>query len=195
MTRLAPRPLRGSPTETRRRIVHAAAEVFNQGGYDGTDSNRLARAAGYSPGTFYKHFADKRQLFLAVYDEWVAREWRDVQEVLAVPGSRDERAARIVAVFLQHHRRWRGVRASLRALVAHDPAVRDFYRAQRRRQLELLAELDAASGRRATREADALLLFSIERTADAFADDEPHALGLDGDLLQALLVDLVRARL
>ena len=41
----SPRPRRGSPDETRARLVAAAAAVFNQEGYDGTDSNKLARAA------------------------------------------------------------------------------------------------------------------------------------------------------
>jgi AcrR family transcriptional regulator len=189
--RVAPRPVRGSPDETRGRLVRAAAEVFNRDGYDGTDSNRIAREAGYSPGTFYKHFADKREVFLAVYEEWVAREWRDVSATVAAQASADERAEQIVTVFLEHHRRWRGFRASLRALVATDPDVRDFYRAQRRRQLELLEQL--GGGR--SREADALLLFTLERTADAFAEREPEALRLSADALRALVVDLVRARL
>src|SRR5262249_6509297 len=133
------RPLRGSPEETRKRVVKAAAEGFNRDGYAGTDSNRIARAAGYSPGTCYKHFAGKREVFLAVYEDWVAREWRDVSDIIAAGGTPADLAERIVRLFLEHHARWRGFRASLRALVAHDAVVRDFYRGQRRRQLELVA--------------------------------------------------------
>jgi AcrR family transcriptional regulator len=189
--KLAPRPRRGAPEETRERLVRAAAEAFNADGYDGTDSNRIAREAGYSPGTFYKHFADKREAFLAVYEEWVAREWRVVTATVAQPAPAAERAERIVDSFLEHHRRWRGFRASLRALVATDPEVRDFYRAQRRKQLELLARL----GAKGSREADALLLFTLERTADAFAEKEPEALRLRPEALHALVVGLVAARL
>ena len=117
--------------ETRDRLVRAAAEVYNRDGYDGTDSNRIAREAGYAPGTFYKHFTDKRQVFLAVYAEWVAREWREVSATIGGEGTVRERAETIVDVFLAHHRRWRRFRGSLRALVVTDPDVRDFYRAQR----------------------------------------------------------------
>ncbi len=190
LPRLAPRPVRGQPEATRERIVRAAAEVFNDVGYDGTDTNRIARAAGYSPGTFYKHFEDKRSVFLAVYEEWVAREWRDVTAVIAAAGTVDERAARIVDIFLEHHRRWRGFRASLRALVPVDEHVRAFYRAQRVKQLELLARSN-----RASREEDALLLFAIERTADACAEDETLALGLDPERVRELLVGMVASRL
>src|SRR5207237_2486008 len=59
---------------TRDRLVTTAMRVFNQVGFWGTDSNELARAAGYSPGTFYRHFADKRAIFLAAYQSWAAAE-------------------------------------------------------------------------------------------------------------------------
>jgi len=191
-----PRPRRGTPEDTRGRLVQAAAEIFNRDGYDGTDSNRIAREAGYAPGTFYKHFPDKRQIFLAVYAEWVEREWRDVSQTIEAGGMPEDVATRTVDIFLGHHRRWRGFRASLRALVTADVEVRDFYRAQRRKQLELLAELRRnRSGDTDSREADLLLLFTLERTADALAEDEPEALEVRPELLRKLLVDLVRARL
>jgi AcrR family transcriptional regulator len=56
------------PQESRRALLKAAAKIFNSEGYFATDSNRIARAAGYAPGTFYTHFADKRAIFLAVYE-------------------------------------------------------------------------------------------------------------------------------
>ncbi len=193
--KLPPRPRRGPPEETRERLVVAAAEAFNRDGYDGTDSNRIAREAGYAPGTFYKHFVDKRAVFLAVYEEWVAREFRDVGATLAEPGTVDDRAERVVGVFLAHHQRWRGFRASLRALVASDREIRDFYRVQRRKQLVILAEMQTARKKKAIRERDALLLFTIERAADALADGEAEALELNHVSLRALLVALVRERL
>src|SRR5439155_19483347 len=78
----ARRPRRGSPAETRARLVAAAAREFGRVGYDGTDSNRLARAAGYAPGTFYKHFADKRAIFLEAYRAWVTAEWVAIDRLL-----------------------------------------------------------------------------------------------------------------
>ena len=196
LPKLSPRPRRGSPDETRARLVAAAAEVFNQEGYDGTDSNKLARAAGYAPGTFYKHFADKKQLFLAVYDEWVTREWGAVASTLSESGSAHEQALRVVEVFLSHHRRWQRFRASLRALVASDAEIRDFYRAQRRRQLDLLAQLRRGGARKPkSREEDALLLFTLERATDAVAEGETDALGLHQSAFRALLVGLVERRL
>ncbi len=144
------RPKRGAPADTRERLVAAAAAVFNRDGYHGTDSNRLARAAGYAPATFYKHFADKRAILLAAYEAWVTSEWRSIAAVLRGSPSAADRAERIVTFVLGHHRRWKGLRASLRALIATDPVVRRFHRAQRRRQLEILAGM-----RRSARTIDA----------------------------------------
>jgi hypothetical protein len=92
------------------------------------------------------------------------------------------------------HRTWRGLRASLRALVAADPEARAFYRAQRRRQLERLAALRV---RRSAADAadDALLLFTLERVCDAIADGELRDLGVDVDAAVARLRALVVAHL
>src|SRR6185295_8147888 len=99
------------------------------------------RAAGYAPGTFYKHFADKRELLLAAYESWVTTEWAAVGAMLAQGGEREDVARHLVEMVLRLHRRWRGLRASLRALIADDPEARAFYRKQRRRQLDLLASM------------------------------------------------------
>ncbi|MBI3769888.1 MAG: helix-turn-helix transcriptional regulator [Deltaproteobacteria bacterium] len=157
----------------------AAAREFNRVGYDGTDSNRLARAAGYAPGTFYKHFVDKRAIFLEAYQAWVTTEWAAIDRVFRQHRDPREHATRIVDMVVAHHRRWRGLRASLRALVARDRVARAFYRRQRRRQLELLSALRAArSGRRRPCEDDAILLYTLERVCDALADGELPDLGL-----------------
>src|SRR3981189_941127 len=50
--------------ESRRLLVEAAAQIFNSDGFHGTDTNRIAKAAGYTPGTFYTHFPDQRAIFL-----------------------------------------------------------------------------------------------------------------------------------
>ncbi len=187
-TSRAGRRRRGTADATRARLVATGAEVFNRDGYHGTDSNRLARAAGYAPATFYKHFPDKRALFLAVYEAWVTAEWAAVERVVRSAASPQGRAARIVAMVVALHRRWRGLRAGLRVLVATDATARAFYRAQRRRQLRMLAAFRGSASRRGhgaraaetsrTSEDDAILLFTLERVADAIAEGELHDLGV-----------------
>ena len=190
------RPKRGRAADTRDRLVTAAAAVFNRDGYHGTDSNRLARAAGYAPATFYKHFPDKRTILLAAYEAWVTSEWQAIGTALRAAPSPAERAERIVDLVLAHHRRWKGLRASLRALVATDAVARRFHRAQRRRQLDLLAAMRGSGGDDgAARVNDAIMLFTLERTLDAVADGETTALGLGVAPVVTALRALVRAAL
>jgi AcrR family transcriptional regulator len=187
------RRLRGTPEETRRLLVGAAAQVFNRSGYHGTDSNRIARAAGYSPGTFYKHFADKRAIFLAAFRDWVDEEWRAIEREVSATRDPTLLARRIVELTLDHHRRWRGLRASMFALAGRDPVVRRFHRAQRRRQLKMLAALrkDRPAPPRPPEE-DLVLLFTMERTCDAVAWGEVRELGLSRRAVVEALRALVR---
>jgi AcrR family transcriptional regulator len=180
------RPVRGAPAATRERLVAAAAQEFEKHGYHGTDTNRIARAADYAPGTFYKHFVDKRAVFLAVYDTWVEREWRDIETEAREPGDRRARVTRIVDHLVEHHRRWRGFRAALRALIATDPDMRRHHRAVRARQLVRFRSLgpDYADPVRA-----ALLMLHIERICDAIADEELAALGVADKAAKAAMVD------
>jgi AcrR family transcriptional regulator len=188
------RPKRGAPEETRARLVAAAARVFNRDGYHGTDSNRIARAAGYAPGTFYKHFPDKRAAFLAAYAEWVAAEWTHVEQLVRAGGRPAALAAAIVEAVLEMHRTWRGLRASLRALVAADGTARRFYRTQRRRQLGLLAALRPRTAELSVAD-DAMLLFTLERVCDAIADGELRDLGVEVDPVVERLRRLVLAHI
>ena len=186
------RPRRGSPEQTRERLVAAAARLFNSSGYEGTDSNRIAAEAGYATGTFYKHFKDKKEIFLAAYGTWVAAEWRVVEEELSAGGSPEEIARRLVSSAIEFHRRWRGLRASLLQLVFEDADVQKYYRAQRRHQLDTIARLRASlGGTPRSREEDAIHLFTSERTFDAVANGEIQALGLKQSAVVEFMVQKV----
>lgn len=52
----------------RPRILDAITELVAARGYAGTTVREIAREAGVSLSTFYEHFTDKEQCFLAAYD-------------------------------------------------------------------------------------------------------------------------------
>src|SRR5260370_15053458 len=114
-----------NPDESRRALIEAAASLFNSVGYNGTDSNRIARAAGYAPGTFYTHFPDKLSIFLAVYETWVAAEFEAMSHALEAEGSPRTLRARLAATILDHHRKWRGFSSGPRAPYSTPPLVRE----------------------------------------------------------------------
>jgi AcrR family transcriptional regulator len=65
---MASRRRRLAPEERRRLIVEAAGELFGEHGYDGTRLDAVAAAAGVTKPVLYRHFADKRALYLALLD-------------------------------------------------------------------------------------------------------------------------------
>ncbi|PSK98538.1 TetR family transcriptional regulator [Murinocardiopsis flavida] len=54
---------------TRDRILDAAAQVMRERGLARATTKEIARAAGYSEATLYKHFQDKQDLFLHMLQE------------------------------------------------------------------------------------------------------------------------------
>ena len=64
--------------QTRKKIVQAAAPIFNQRGYEGSSLNDLMEATGLQKGGIYRHFASKEELAAEAFDYtweavWTAR--------------------------------------------------------------------------------------------------------------------------
>src|ERR1700756_1416466 len=54
--------------ERRQALIDTAIRVFSGGRYPGTTTSEIARAAGVSEPILYRHFASKRELYLAALD-------------------------------------------------------------------------------------------------------------------------------
>jgi AcrR family transcriptional regulator len=54
--------------ERRQALIDTAIRVFSEGSYRGTTTAEIARAAGISEPILYRHFASKRDLYLAALD-------------------------------------------------------------------------------------------------------------------------------
>jgi AcrR family transcriptional regulator len=77
---------------TRSLLLDAAEEVFAEKGFTPASLDDIARAAGYTKGAIYKHFATKEELFLAVSDRYWRRYFDNFAEVLSAAtevGSRE----------------------------------------------------------------------------------------------------------
>jgi len=175
--------------DTRDRLIDAAARAFRAHGYAGTDTNRIAARAGFAPQTFYRHFKDKLEIFLAIY-----RRWED-EEAAVVTSLVEKRAgARALAeAIVAHHRAYLLFRRSLRQLSVENPQVRKARAQSRLRQMEKAIALAG----RGTVETLAPTLFQIERLSDAIAEGEFADLGVAEDAgldaLARLLSGLRRA--
>lgn len=61
---------------TRKRIVEAAAPIFNQHGYEGSSLNALMDATGLKKGGIYRHFASKEELAAEAFDYAWETAWK-----------------------------------------------------------------------------------------------------------------------
>jgi AcrR family transcriptional regulator len=68
---------------TRVLLLDAAEEVFAEKGFTPASLDDIARAAGYTKGAIYKHFATKEDLFLAVSDRYWRRYFDNFAEVMS----------------------------------------------------------------------------------------------------------------
>lgn len=158
---------------------------FAESGFAGTDSNRIARRAGYAPQTFYRWYADKTAIFIAVYRDWEDQEMQLLARMVAAKAA----ASRLAAAIIQHHQAHRRFRHSLRQLAVSEASVQQAREDSRRRQV---AHIRALYDLPATQTAALLIrLLQIERLADAAADGELRALGLSRARLCTAIAQLI----
>jgi AcrR family transcriptional regulator len=163
----------------REKLIEAAQLEFEEHGFDGTNSNAIARRAGYAPQTFYRHFDDKRAVFVAVYHRWAADELGDLSAAQTPEAMTD--------ALIRRHRMHRVFRQSLRLLTVTD---REVGNARAHARLEQMA---AVGERLSNADPTAVLagILKIERLSDAIADGEFAACGVDeADARTAVLAEV-----
>ena len=149
--------------ERRQAVVETACRVFAKGSYRGSTTAQIARETGVTEPVLYRHFASKRELYLACLDtvwEQVRQLWEDAIEREDDPSNwlkaigraylEARAAARIVLVDL-----W--IQALTEA--ADDPEIRRALRRQVREVHDFVGDVirraQAAGGIVAERDPDA----------------------------------------
>jgi len=69
-----------SAQDQRRRILEATADLIAEQGYAETTIEQIVRQARVGYATFYKHYADKEEAFLALLDAAIERTVYEVEE-------------------------------------------------------------------------------------------------------------------
>ncbi|KYF53788.1 TetR family transcriptional regulator [Sorangium cellulosum] len=106
-----PQTPRKAPRQARSRflvdtIVEAAARVFDEHGYEGANTNRVARTAGVSVGSVYQYFPNKDALVTALHERHVRQMLQLLEQVDAAAegSSLRESTEQLVARSLEVHR-------------------------------------------------------------------------------------------
>jgi AcrR family transcriptional regulator len=165
-----PRQERGK--DTVRRLMEAGRRVFAERGYHGLHAGDIASAAGVSVGSFYAYFADKRELFLALLDEYTRaireRQSAEFRTVSARTAADDVTGAleKIIGVSLEAHKGSPGLLREFIRMSLYDEAVRErLDRVGREARLALekvLAAFIPGMGRRGVREVAYVLFHASE---------------------------------
>jgi AcrR family transcriptional regulator len=148
---------------TRERLLQAAQELIEEGGYGAASVAAIAERAGVAAGTLYRHFDSKQELFVEVFRAVCAREERAMRAAVSemAGGNAAQRLERVLGTFAE--RALRNPRLAW-ALLAEpvDPLVDAERLAYRERYAEVIAE-----GLRAGIEAGELPAQNVELTAAA----------------------------
>lgn len=176
-----------APADTGELLLLAARDEFDEHGYSGTDTNKIARRAGFAPQTFYRWYDDKTAVFIAVYRRWEADEYTLLGELVAKQAS----ARRLMNAVVEHHRKHLVFRRSLRRLAVEDDAVRRARAESRLRQIDNIIRLRRDTSRTLEPAEAAVALLQVERLADALAEDELADLGVAESAARAELVSLL----
>lgn len=117
-----------SRARTRADLLEAAAKVFKRRGYERASITEIADEAGYSHGAVYSNFAGKEDLFLALYESWVAERVAEIDTTWSHPGTLAERAKAAADEWMRRLGNEPApflLRLELTVRAAHDPALRE----------------------------------------------------------------------
>ncbi len=127
-------------TSTRDRLLAAAQELTEAGGYGAASVLAIAQRAGVAAGTLYRHFPSKAELFVELFRSVCDRELAAMRSAAAPQRDAVERIEAVLVTFAE--RALRNPRLAW-ALIAEpvDPLVDAERLAYRRQYAQLLARL------------------------------------------------------
>ncbi|WP_245604158.1 TetR/AcrR family transcriptional regulator [Patulibacter minatonensis] len=134
-----PPPVPDASAPTRERLLFAAREVVEAGGYAGASVAAIALRAGVANGTLYRHFGSKAELFVEVFRDVCGREVAAMRA--AVDAAGDDHVERVLAPLDLFSRRALQNRSLAWALLAEpvDALVDEVRLEYRRTYRELLS--------------------------------------------------------
>jgi TetR/AcrR family transcriptional regulator, transcriptional repressor for nem operon len=88
--------------QTRRKIVEAAAPIFNKRGYEGRSLSELMEATGLKKGGIYRHFSSKEELAAEAFDYTWETAWNARLQHVNEKANGIEKLKQLIASFIDH---------------------------------------------------------------------------------------------
>ena len=86
-------------TSTRERLLHAAEELIDEGGYGAATVVAIAARAGVATGTLYRHFPSKEELFVCLFRSVCDREVAAMRSAEAAMPEGSAHVERLITVW------------------------------------------------------------------------------------------------
>ncbi|MGC4061142.1 MAG: helix-turn-helix domain-containing protein [Aquabacterium sp.] len=175
--------------DTPTRLLQAAMAEFIEAGFAGTDTNRIARRAGFAPQTFYRWFADKTAILIEVLRVWEEVERAVVQSLFEARDMSPLELAQLAEACVENIRPFLTFRRNLRTVASTHAEIRAARAAGRQRLLDRLAQWNPRRGR----DELAALLVQFEQLCEVVAEGEFEDLGASDDVAMATLAGLIES--
>jgi AcrR family transcriptional regulator len=206
---MASKPKRETRAEkqarTRAELLATGAKVFAQRGYGGASVEEIAEQAGYSHGAVYSNFDGKADLFLAVFEEYMAERARELaatQLAIDEDAPLEARARALADQWMERFERDRESFVLHMEFIAHagrDPELAGRFGSRSAAMREAISgyisryQAEAGVELRLPPDDLALVLraLGIGLAVEALVSPEPVRKGLYGDFVE-LLVTLLR---
>lgn len=179
--------------QNRERVIATAARLFRERGIDGIGLVDLMKAAGLTPGGFYRQFKSKDDLVLQA----VKRAYKDMSEDIAgrIAASDDPLGTLVRYYVSGYHRDQPGQGCSLAAMAADaarhdDPALRDCFGSIVSNYIGLLTELVPGGSAKAKRTAAITAL--AEMIGSVVLSRVVPDPALSGEIIDTVSNDLVK---
>ncbi len=190
---------------TRAELLATSARVFARRGYNGASVEEIAEEAGYSHGAVYSNFDGKADLFLAVFEEYMAERARELaatQLAIDEDAPLEARARALADQWMQRFERDRESFVLHMEFIAHagrDPELAGRFGSRSAAMREAISgyisQYQAESGVELRLPPDDLALvlraLGIGLAVEALVAPEPVRADLYGDFVE-LLVTLLR---
>ena len=154
MTRLA-------ASERRAALLDTASRTFSEGSYPGTTTAEIAREAGISEPILYRHFASKRDLYLACVEDMWTRVRAGWEEALTAEPDQSACLTAMGRSFQQQKTALSNLWVQALAEASEDPEIRKYLRRHLREVHRFVVGV--------IRRARASGAFAADRDADAEA--------------------------
>lgn len=194
------RPRAEAQAETRRRLLDAAEQLFEEEGFHGASVAQIAARAGFTTGAIYSNFTRKEDLAAAVLARSGETSYGTLLDALAAVDDFDDRLLEVVRWrrrLLEGRKALTLLRLDLWMLARRDPDLRSTLIAGSRRLRRLFATLVEQQARDAGSElrvpADRLAAALLGAADGASASEALGGIGLEDEAFAWTLASLMLA--